>query len=95
MKVLLISEVKNILAKLSKERELRREQAISLEEALKAYTVNPPKAVFAEADQGCIEPGKFADCAVLSQNLFSIPPASIRGVEVDTTIFNGRVVYEK
>jgi len=71
------------------------EQAISLEEAFKAYTVNPPKTVFAEADQGSIEPGKFADCALLSQNLFCIPPASIPGVEVDTTIFNGRVVYEK
>ena len=44
MKIVLISEVKEILSKLSKERELKREQKIALEHAEKVSSIPPEKA---------------------------------------------------
>ncbi|MGA2362426.1 MAG: amidohydrolase [Candidatus Aminicenantales bacterium] len=71
------------------------EQKISVEEAVKAYTVNGAYTEFAERDKGSIEDGKLADLVVLSRDIFKIPPEEIRGVEVLMTIFDGKVVHRK
>lgn len=71
------------------------EQKISVEEALKAYTINPAYAAFEESIKGTLSPGKFADCVVLSDNLLEIPSENIKDVKVEATIFNGKVVYER
>jgi predicted amidohydrolase YtcJ len=70
------------------------EQRITVEEALRCHTVNNAWATFAENDHGRIAPGLLADIAVLSEDLFTIAPETIRDVRVDLTIFDGRVVYE-
>jgi len=69
------------------------EQRISVEEALRAFTVTPPFSVFDENLYGTIEPGKYADCVILSQNIFAIPPEEIIDSVVVGTIFKGRIVY--
>ncbi len=69
------------------------EQRITLEEALKAYTVNPAYSAYNENTQGSISSGKTADCVVLSENLFAIPPEYIKNVRVISTIFNSKIVY--
>ena len=71
------------------------EQKISVEEALRAYTLNPAYAAFEESIKGTLSPGKFADCVVLSDNLLEIPSENIKDVKVEATIFNGKVVYER
>jgi hypothetical protein len=43
--------------------------------------------------KGSIEPGKYADMAVLSDDIFSIPAESLKDVSVLKTIVGGRVVY--
>jgi predicted amidohydrolase YtcJ len=40
-----------------------------------------------------IAPGMLADIAVLSDDLFTIPPEKIEKVRVDMTIFDGRVIF--
>ena len=69
------------------------EQKITLEEALRSYTMGSAYAEFQEKDKGSIAPGKLADLVILAADIFSIPPAALRDVKVDTTIVGGRVVY--
>ena len=71
------------------------EQRISVEEALRAYTVTNAWAMFAEQSIGKITPGMFADVVVLSDDLFTIAPEKIEKVKVDVTIFDGRVVFTR
>jgi len=71
------------------------EQKISLEEALKGYTVAGAFAEFAEKTKGTLEPGKLADLVVLDKNLFDIPPDKIRMAKVEMTILGGRIIYKK
>jgi len=71
------------------------EQKITVEEALRCYTVNNAYAMFRENEVGKIAPGMLADIAVISDDLFTIPPEKIENVKVDITIFDGRVIFER
>jgi len=71
------------------------QQKISLVEAIRAYTVGAAFAEFQEAEKGSIEPGKLADIVILSEDILTIPPESIRGARVDVTIAGGKVVHER
>ena len=57
------------------------EQKISIEEAIKCYTLNSAYAEFAENDKGSIEPGKLADFVVLSDNLLTTRSSKNKGRE--------------
>jgi predicted amidohydrolase YtcJ len=70
------------------------EQKITVEEAIRAYTVGSAYAEFAEQVKGTITPGKLADVVVLSRDIFKIDPKEIEKVKVTMTIVDGRVVYE-
>ncbi|HEY0143282.1 MAG TPA: amidohydrolase [Thermoanaerobaculia bacterium] len=72
-------------------REWVPEQRVTVEEALRCYTVNNAYAMFAEDEIGRIAPGMLADVAVLSHDLFE----SVDGAKVDMTIFDGRVIFER
>jgi len=71
------------------------EQKITIGEAVAAYTSGSAYAEFQEAEKGTIARGKLADLVVLSDDVFSIPPARIKDVQVMTTIVGGRVVYQR
>ena len=71
------------------------EQKITIEEAVRAYTVGSAYAEFADAEKGTVTPGKLADLVVLSRNIFKIDPVEIEKVSVTMTVVGGRVVYEK
>ncbi len=69
------------------------EQKIALEEALSAYTSGSARAGFMEGKLGQLEPGKYADLVVLSQDLFQMAPTEIPNVRVEMTMVEGRIVY--
>jgi len=71
------------------------EEAISREQALRMFTINNAYASFEENRKGSIEPGKFADLAVLSQNILSCPEDDIKDTKVLMTIVDGKIVYER
>lgn len=71
------------------------EQRITLAEALRAYTWGSAYCEGREDEVGTLEPGKIADVIVLSRDLFSEEPSAILDTEVELTVFNGNVVYEK
>ncbi|HEY8468232.1 MAG TPA: amidohydrolase [Longimicrobiales bacterium] len=70
------------------------EERVSLETALRAYTVNNAYAAGEEAIKGTLEPGKLADIVVLDRDPFGISPAEIKDLKVLLTIVGGRIVYE-
>ena len=71
------------------------EQKISVEEAIKAYTINGAYAEFMEEERGSIEKGKLADLVVLEQNLFHLPVEALSQVAVRMTIVNGKIVFSR
>ena len=71
------------------------DEKLSVEEAIQAYTLNSAYASFEENIKGSITEGKLADLVILSDNLLEIDPSKIKNVEVKTTIFNGKIIYQQ
>ncbi len=71
------------------------EQKISLEQAVKGYTLNAAYAEFSERIKGSVEAGKLADLVTLSHNIFDILPEEIQNTKVKMTIVDGKIVYNK
>lgn len=69
------------------------EEAISLPEAIEAFTIAGAYVNGSEADTGSIEAGKYADIAVLDRNLFAIEPSEISEAGAILTLFGGRPVH--
>ena len=70
-------------------------QKITVEEAIKAYTINNAYAAFEETQKGSIEVGKLADMVVLSDDILTTKPEKIADTKVLMTIFGGKVIYER
>jgi predicted amidohydrolase YtcJ len=70
------------------------EQAIELEEALRAYTVGGAHALGVEDEAGTIEPGKRADLTVLSADPTAMDPASLGEIEVIRAYVGGRLAFD-
>jgi hypothetical protein len=69
------------------------EQKITVENALKAYTVNAAYASFEENIKGTLKPGMLADFVVLEKDITMIDPSQIRNVKVLKTVVGGKIVY--
>ena len=69
------------------------EQKISVEEALRAYTVDNAYGMFWDAKIGQLKPGMKADIAVLDRDLLSIPADSLDRAKVRLTVVGGKVVF--
>lgn len=70
------------------------EQKITLEEAVRGYTLNGAFAEFAEKEKGSLEPGKLADITVLDRDIFSLGPDSISQARCRLTMVGGRIIYQ-
>lgn len=71
------------------------EQRLTVEECLKAYTINAAAACFEAEIRGSLEVGKFADITVFDRHLIKIPPEDILKAEVLMTIIDGRIIMSK
>ena len=71
------------------------EQRIGVAEALRAYTINNAIAAFDGDSRGSIEAGKLADLVVIDRNLLTIDPRDILRMNVDLTMVDGRIVFER
>jgi hypothetical protein len=69
-------------------------QAITREQAVTAYTLTAAYAEFAERDKGSLEPGKLADLAVLSEDIFHVPPDELPKTRSVLTMVGGKIVYD-
>ncbi len=88
--------IQTMMTRLSEEgEELYAEEKITLEEAIHAYTWAGAYASFEENLKGTLEPGKVGDVAVLEGDLRDVPPEAMSTVNVDLTVMNGDVVYQR
>ena len=71
------------------------DEKVSVEEAVRAYTVNGAWVEFAEGSKGSIAAGKLADLVVLDRDIFAVPPEEISRAKVRMTILDGRIIYGK
>jgi predicted amidohydrolase YtcJ len=69
-------------------------EAISREQAVIAYTRTAAYAEFAEKEKGSLAPGKLADLAVLSQDIFAVPSDDLPKTVSVMTIMGGKVIYD-
>ncbi len=70
-------------------------QAITVYEALRMYTIDAAYASFDEQFKGSIEPGKFADLVILQENPLTVAKDKIKNIQVLMTIGNGKIIYQK
>lgn len=72
----------------------RPSEAITREQAVTAYTLTSAYAEFQEKEKGTIEPGKLADIAVLSQDIFTVPTPELPNTTSVLTMVGGQIVYK-
>lgn len=68
-------------------------QRISVEEAIKVWTLDGAYATFEENIKGSITPGKLADFVVLEKDPRTVPPDTINDIVIEATYLGGEKVY--
>lgn len=69
-------------------------EALTMEEAVTAYTRGSAAAEFQEWQKGSIRPGYLADLTVLSQDIFTISPPAVPGTTSVLTLVGGETVWD-
>jgi predicted amidohydrolase YtcJ len=69
-------------------------EAITREQAVIAYTLTSAYAEFSEKEKGSLKPGKLADLAVLSQDIFTVSVSDLPKTTSLLTLVGGKVVYD-
>ena len=77
------------------EESFNPEQAITLEQALKIFTLGGAFELHQEDVAGSIEVGKYADMVVLDRNLFDVPITNVSETLVLQTWFEGELVFDR
>lgn len=70
-------------------------EALTIEEAVDAYTIGSAYAEFKEEVKGRLKPGYYADMVLLDQDIFTIRPEDLLGVNVLKTYVHGELAYER
>jgi predicted amidohydrolase YtcJ len=78
-----------------REGQLWPEQAVTMDEALRIYTLNGARAMRLDGVTGSVETGKSADLIVLDRNLFEVPIDEVGDTEVVMTFFEGKPIYAR
>jgi predicted amidohydrolase YtcJ len=74
-------------------RVLAPEERLTVEQAIRAQTIDAAWQLFADDIIGSLEVGKYADMVVLSADLRTVPPEQIADLDVRATFLAGRQVY--
>lgn len=69
------------------------DEAITIEEAVKAYTINGAYINFDEDIKGSLEVGKYADMIVLSEDILTVDTQRIMDIQVEQTYVGGQLVF--
>ncbi len=70
------------------------DQKITVEEAVRAYTIGSAYAEFQDQIKGTLTPGKLADLVMLDRDIFKAAPAEIEKAKVVLTVMDGRIVFD-
>ncbi len=70
-------------------------ERLSREEALRGFTLDAAWSLFLDKEVGSLEVGKRADLVVFARDPMTIPEAEIPKAEIDYTLVDGQVVWER
>jgi predicted amidohydrolase YtcJ len=76
-------------------REGRPDGRLPVMAAIDAYTSQAAYLEFEEGRKGTLAPGQLADFVVLASDVFTTPPTTPADLAAATTVFGGKVVYER
>ena len=71
------------------------DERLTVEQAIRAQTIDAAWQLFADDVTGSLEVGKYADMVVLSADPREVPPEEIADLAVQATFLAGRQVYPK
>jgi predicted amidohydrolase YtcJ len=71
------------------------EQRLTLDEAVRMYTINAAYAGFSESLNGTIKAGNYADLTVLDRDPWNVNPSELSKIKVEMTIVGGKIVYRR
>ena len=71
-----------------------KDERISIEDAIRGYTINAAYSAFQENEKGSIEVGKAADFTLIDGDILNTPGEKIRDLSVAMTIVDGEVLYD-
>jgi len=71
------------------------EQKITLDEAIRAYTVGSAYAEFADNVKGSLAIGKLADLVLLDRDIYASDPSELDKAKVILTVVDGKIVFER
>ncbi|MCX5814059.1 MAG: amidohydrolase [Proteobacteria bacterium] len=69
------------------------EERISIDDAIRGYTINAAYQLFMEKEVGSIEPGKYADMIILSDNPRKVDLEKLSKIKVLATYVNGEEIW--
>ncbi|MEX1358162.1 MAG: amidohydrolase [Gaiellaceae bacterium] len=72
--------------------QIAADEAVSLDDALRLYTVNAAFAAREDDIKGSLSPGKLADLVVLDEDISTVAPGELDQVGVESTYLGGRRV---
>ena len=84
-----------VTRKTNKGTAIGADQALTLEEAIGAYTVNSAYGSFEEGIKGTLAPGMLGDVAVLDTDLFATEPEAWLSAHCDLAIVGGAVAHDR
>jgi predicted amidohydrolase YtcJ len=76
-------------------RESFPEQRLSVEEALRMYTLDAAYCSGEENIKGSIEEGKLADITILSNDPWLVPSSEIKDISVEKVVLDGKIIFSK
>ena len=74
--------------------DMGKDERISVEDAIRGYTINAAHSVFLENEKGSIEVGKAADFTLIDGDILNTPGEKIRDLSVSMTVIDGEVLYD-
>jgi len=69
------------------------DQCITVEQAIRSYTINGAWQDHQDYVRGSIEVGKLADFTIIGEDILTIDPNRIHGIPIVSTIVGGKTVY--
>jgi predicted amidohydrolase YtcJ len=70
------------------------EQRLSVQDAIRTYTIWAAQHIFMEDKIGSIEIGKYADLVAWDKDLYNIPSRELQNIKATLTLLNGKIVYQ-
>lgn len=74
---------------------LEQDEQISIEDALRMYTLGSAQVTFEEHRKGSVEIDKLADLIVIDRDILALPKETLKDVQVEMTMVEGKIVYQK